>query len=107
LDFSFREVLPPEFPLGQEVRGFDEEIWRHHRFGIVVKGNQAKFTQNETLKVFLLNTKARVLVEASPVDRVWGIGLAEDDPHATNPEKWRGLNLLGFALMKVRVRIRE
>jgi ribA/ribD-fused uncharacterized protein len=88
--------------LGREAKGFDEAKWVEHRFEIVVRGNEAKFGQNAALKQFLLNTGQRVLVEASPVDRVWGIGLAEDNPEAANPEQWPGLNLLGFALMKVR-----
>ena len=51
---------------------------------------------------FLLSTGKRVLVETSPVDKVWGIGLAQDDDAATNPNLWKGENLLGFALMEVR-----
>ena len=54
------------------------------------------------LKEFLLNAGDRVLVEASPVDTIWGIGLAADDSGALDPNKWQGLNLLGFALMCVR-----
>ncbi len=92
--------------LGRQVAGFDERIWTEHRFDMVVRGNEAKFGQNDDLKTFLLHTKDRILVEASPVDRIWGIGFAEDVPQATNPEQWRGLNLLGFALMKVRERFR-
>jgi ribA/ribD-fused uncharacterized protein len=88
--------------LGREVRNFNEEDWNRNRFEVVVRGNQAKFEQNKELRQFLLSTRDRVLVEASPVDKIWGIGLAETDPHAGNPEKWKGLNLLGFALMKVR-----
>jgi ribA/ribD-fused uncharacterized protein len=84
------------------VRGFDEATWVAHRFDIVVRGNRAKFTQHPTLHEFLQNTAPRVLVEASPVDRIWGIGLAQDDPDAHDPNRWRGLNLLGFALMEVR-----
>jgi ribA/ribD-fused uncharacterized protein len=91
--------------LGRTVQGFDEQVWSQHCFAIVVQGNEAKFRQNEDLKEFLLETKDRILVEASPVDRIWGIGLAEDDPNAAHPEKWRGFNLLGFALMKVRSRL--
>ena len=87
---------------GRQVHNFDNAIWQAHRFDIVVQGNLAKFSQNEALKTFLLQSQNRVLVEASPRDSIWGIGLAEDAPHAQNPEKWAGLNLLGFALMKVR-----
>lgn len=91
--------------LGREVRGFDNATWEQHRFDIVVRGNEAKFGQNEVLRTFLLNTGERVLVEASPVDRIWGIGLAEQDTKAQDLEQWRGLNLLGFALMVVRSRL--
>jgi ribA/ribD-fused uncharacterized protein len=87
---------------GREIRNFNEDVWNKNRFDIVVRGNKSKFEQNEELKQFLLNTKDRIIVEASPVDKIWGIGLAKDDKHAENPEKWKGLNLLGFALMKVR-----
>jgi ribA/ribD-fused uncharacterized protein len=87
---------------GRTVNGFDEQVWQAHRFGIVVAGNLAKFSQHEALKTFLLTTGNKVLVEASPVDRIWGIGMSVDDPQVENPEEWRGMNLLGFALMVVR-----
>ncbi len=92
---------------GREVRGFDDARWEAARWDIVVRGNLAKFGQNAELGAFLANTGDRVLVEASPVDRIWGIGLAEDDARAQDPERWRGLNLLGFALMEVRGRLRD
>lgn len=91
---------------GRLVRGFDEAIWRRERFRIVVEGSVHKFGAHPELRGFLLNTGERVLVEASPVDRVWGIGLAADDEAAADPERWRGLNLLGFALMEARERLR-
>ncbi|MGW0333336.1 NADAR family protein [Streptomyces sp. NPDC003011] len=91
---------------GRLVRGFDEEIWRRERFQIVVEGSVHKFTAHAELGAFLLGTGTRVLVEASPVDRVWGIGLAADDEAAQDPERWRGPNLLGFALMAARERLR-
>ncbi|WP_145866983.1 NADAR family protein [Streptomyces capillispiralis] len=91
---------------GRLVRGFDEAVWRRERFGIVVEGSVHKFTAHRDLGAFLLNTGERVLVEASPVDRVWGIGLAADDERAADPERWRGPNLLGFALMEARTRLR-
>ncbi|NER59176.1 NADAR family protein [Pseudomonas sp. MAFF212428] len=88
--------------LGRQVRGFDEARWAQQRFAIVLRANQAKFAQNAELGAFLRATGERVIVEASPVDRVWGIGLAQDDERASRPDRWRGLNLLGFALMQVR-----
>ncbi|BDM71900.1 hypothetical protein HEK616_53870 [Streptomyces nigrescens] len=92
---------------GRKVRGFDEETWRRHRFALVVEGSLHKFGQDAALRDFLLGTNSRVLVEASPLDRIWGIGLAADDERAAAPERWRGLNLLGFALMEARQRLRE
>jgi ribA/ribD-fused uncharacterized protein len=88
--------------LGRKVRDFDESAWLENRFSIVVRANAAKFSQNEEMGQFLKQTGSRILVEASPVDRIWGIGLAQDDEKANNPNQWCGLNLLGFALMQVR-----
>ncbi|MGB0129528.1 MAG: NADAR family protein [Rhodocyclaceae bacterium] len=88
--------------LGRRVQGFDQTVWLEHRFSLVVRGNEAKFSQNPALRRYLVETGTRVLVEASPVDPVWGIGLAQNDERANNPNQWRGLNLLGFALMQVR-----
>jgi len=88
--------------LGREVKNYNENLWLAARFEIVKEGNYHKFSQNPELKTFLLNTKNRVLVEASPVDAIWGIGMASDDKDVMNPKKWKGLNLLGFALMEVR-----
>lgn len=107
-----RRVLAAEHPAeakkaGRLVRGFDEAVWERERFSIVVEGGVHKFASDPGLRGFLLNTGDRVLVEASPVDRVWGIGLAADDEAATDPERWRGPNLLGFALMAARERLRE
>lgn len=68
----------------------------------MLQANQAKFSQNKELKEFLLNTENKVLVEASPQDMIWGIGLEQNNSDAENPAKWRGLNLLGFTLMEVR-----
>ncbi len=107
---AFDRVLASPTPgaakaVGREIVGFDERIWLAQRFQIVVDANFAKFTQNPALGDFLANTGYRVLVEASPVDAIWGIGLAADDPRAADPLAWNGLNLLGFALMEVRARL--
>ncbi|WP_320772802.1 NADAR family protein [Streptomyces sp. CRN 30] len=91
---------------GRLVRGFDGAVWERERFRIVVEGSVHKFAAHAGLREYLLATGQRVLVEASPLDRVWGIGLTADDERAADPERWRGLNLLGFALMEARERLR-
>ena len=102
-----KKVLQSSHPkqakeLGRKVRGFDESTWIRERYRLVVDGNLAKFSQNANLTQVLLGTGKRVLVEASPYDTIWGIGLAADHPNAEKPALWKGLNLLGFALMEVR-----
>ncbi|MET8305419.1 NADAR family protein [Micromonospora sp. NPDC005173] len=91
--------------LGRQVRDFDQAIWDRHCFDLVVAANVAKFSQHPDLGQYLSRTSNRVLVEASPVDRVWGIGLAATDPRAHDPAQWRGRNLLGFALMHARAQL--
>lgn len=91
--------------LGREVSDFDDAVWVSSRLEIVVEGNLAKFGQDPALRSYLLGTGSRVLVEASPLDRVWGIGLDASDPRASDPSSWLGLNLLGEALMEVRSRL--
>ena len=93
--------------LGRLVKNYDDSVWTEIRFQIVVEGNLAKFSQNEDLRHFLLSTGDKILVEASPKDTIWGIGFDEFAPEATNPALWNGENLLGFALMEVRDRLRE
>ncbi len=88
--------------IGRAVRGFDESVWVMFREGIVFAGNYARFSQNDEQRELLLATRGTTVVEASPHDRVWGIGLAADDPRALNRWQWRGLNLLGQALTRVR-----
>ncbi|MGW4173731.1 NADAR family protein [Streptomyces chartreusis] len=106
-----RQALAADHPslakkAGRLVRGFDNAAWERERFRIVVEGSVHKFGGHPELSAFLLGTGDRVLVEASPVDRVWGIGLAARDEGAHDPERWRGPNLLGFALMEARERLR-
>lgn len=88
--------------LGRKVKNFDPKIWDDNKYKIVKKGNYYKFLQNTSLKEFLVNTNTRVLVEASPRDRIWGIGMGQNNENASNPNLWRGHNLLGFVLMEVR-----
>lgn len=88
--------------LGRKVKNFDLKIWNQNCFNIICKGNYYKFSQNKELRNFLINTKEAVLVEASPLDKIWGIGMSEDQQEVTNPFLWKGTNLLGFALMEVR-----
>jgi ribA/ribD-fused uncharacterized protein len=93
--------------LGREVTGFDPQVWDEQKYDLVQAGNYQKFSQHWLLKEYLLNTGSRVLVEASPVDAIWGIGLATDHPDAMQPAKWPGQNSLGFALMEVRDQLRR
>jgi len=92
--------------LGRAARGFDDAVWKRHRYEIVVAGNLAKFGQHQDLSDYLLGTGTDILVEASPHDCVWGIGLGAADERAGRPADWRGLNLLGFALMDIRAALR-
>lgn len=93
--------------IGREVRNFNQETWNEQRFNIVVDGSRHKFGQNAELERFLLGTHQRVLVEASPRDCIWGIGLGARNPKASDPAAWRGKNLLGFALMVARESLME
>ncbi len=93
--------------LGRKVRGFDQRVWDRFKYAIVLGGNWYKFSQNRDLREFLLSTGDSVLVEASPYDSIWGIRLSSSSPGAQDPMKWRGQNLLGFALMEVRDELRR
>ena len=88
--------------IGRRVCDFDADIWNKVSFDIVFKGNLAKYQQNQKFKALLLSTNPHELVEASPTDCIWGIGLAEDDPRAQYPALWHGENRLGKVLMQVR-----
>lgn len=87
---------------GRAVKNFDKDLWDARCYDIVKRGNLAKFSQNPELWEFLKNTRQRILVEASPRDQIWGIGMGKSNPDALYPQKWRGTNLLGFALTEVR-----
>lgn len=87
---------------GRAVKNFEHKIWDGACYEIVKQASMAKFSQNPELWDFLKNTKRRILVEASPRDRIWGIGMGKNNPDAECPVKWRGTNLLGFALTETR-----
>ena len=93
--------------LGKKVQNFDQNLWNKVKYSIVLNGNYFKFTQNCDMRKFLLSTGDKILVEASPLDTIWGIGLSEKNETSRNPNSWRGENLLGFALMEVRDELRS
>lgn len=93
--------------LGRLVKNFSNPKWIEVRLAIVVEINYQKFSQNPEMLATLLATGDAILVEASPVDKIWGIGMKEGAPGILNPRNWKGLNLLGEALMIVRARLRE
>ena len=104
----FEAKTPQEFKnLGKLVKNYDSNIWNAHKDRIVIEGNIAKFSQNPDLKNFLLSTGDKILAEASPVDKIWGIGLPEDDDRVLDIANWQGENHLGNALMKVREMLRQ
>lgn len=93
--------------LGREVRNFDPDMWTSICKELMVDGLVSKFLQDSTCLTALLNSGDAILAEASPYDKIWGIGLVESDPRATDPSKWPGQNLLGVVLMDVRDVIRR
>lgn len=107
-----RAIIAAESPreakaLGRTVKGFDADRWSARSLDVVTKGSVAKFQSSDEFQRYLLGTANRVLVEASPVDAIWGIGLASDDPAAKIPSQWPGRNLLGLALMRARAELRR
>jgi ribA/ribD-fused uncharacterized protein len=101
------EIMKPIHPkaqkaLGRKIKNFNENVWNKHARPIVYIGNEAKFLQNPDLLVKLLKTKGTTLVEASPYDSIWGIGLAVEDPLALDRATWRGTNWLGEVLTTLR-----
>ncbi len=93
--------------LGREVKSFNKEIWEENCKRFVYDGNYAKFTQNPELKKGLFNTGDSELVEASPEDKIWGIGLDAEHPDAQQKETWRGTNWLGEVLTQLRTDLRN
>lgn len=112
-DFATAELMlstrnPKEVKdLGRQIKNFDSTRWGEQCEQIVFAGNFGKFSQNTHLRSYLAGTGDQVLVEASPFDRIWGIGLSEEDAMKTSPANWKGKNLLGFALMRVRLALQK
>lgn len=104
---AYREIMLEKNPatqkaIGKKVRGFNKEKWETYCRQIVTDGNFAKFTQNPEMKEELLATGNREIVEASPEDTIWGIGMHESHPDILDKSKWKGTNWLGEAIMDVR-----
>lgn len=104
-----REILKADTPhnakkLGRKVKGFDTTIWEEHREMAMKITLWNKFAQNSHLRDFFLDERFdnKIFVEASPFDKIWGIGLSENDELADNEENWKGLNLLGKCLNEIR-----
>jgi ribA/ribD-fused uncharacterized protein len=107
-----KKILLAEKPgevkeLGRQIKGFDELKWNEEKYEIVKAGSIHKFQQSKILRDFLIGTGERILVEASPTDAIWGIGLPQNAKSIEDPYTWRGLNLLGFALMETRDFLKE
>lgn len=88
--------------LGRQIRHFDQAVWDAEKYNIVLEANRARFTQSKECRDLLISTAPKILVEASPVDCIWGVGLKQTDPKILDPANWRGQNLLGKALTQVR-----
>lgn len=105
-DDALKAIMATDKPskqkaFGRAVRNFNPQIWDKISRDIVFRANLEKFKDPE-LKKFLFSFGNEEIVEASPYDRLWGIGLGEDDPDALDKSKWQGLNWLGEAIMRVR-----
>ena len=92
---------------GRRVKNFDEMTWNANKMFIMRTALYLKFTQNEELKTGLLLTGDKELIEASPYDKIWGVGIGPNDKRLLNTDEWKGLNLLGQCLMDVRKAIKE
>lgn len=106
-DVRYAAILRTENPndckkLGKQVTPFDPKIWDGAKYEIVKAGNRAKFEQNPDLKAKLLATGTAILAEASPRDKIWGIGKTARTAAEVDPSEWPGKNLLGKILMELR-----
>lgn len=93
--------------LGREVKNFDQLVWDNFKYSLMREANDLKFNQNKDLQLLLLSTGDEQICEASPLDRIWGIGLGVTNPDYKDPTKWRGQNLLGQVLLSLREEYKE
>jgi len=93
--------------IGRKVKNFNADDWNKVCRDVVYKANYAKFTQNSDCLMELISSRGKIIVEASPYDKIWGIGLAKDDPRALDRSQWQGTNWLGEAIMRVRDDIKD
>lgn len=106
-EHAMREILNAKHPRdqqdwGRKVIGYDQEVWNNNKRSIVFNGNFLKFTQTPHLLKELLSHKGKQFVEASPNDKIWGIGMREDDPGVDDERNWKGENNLGQVITEVR-----
>ena len=111
-DESFLAIMATADPkeqkaIGQLVKNFNDEEWSKVREQIAYNGNLAKFSSTGKMENVLLETRNKILVEGSPTDKIWGVGLGYDDPKILDESNWCGLNLMGKAIMAVRATIRN
>jgi len=104
---SYKMIMYSDNPrdqkaFGRRVKNFNAEVWSVISREVVYQANYAKFTQNPELRKQLMATGDLEIVEASPYDKIWGIGLGEEDPRAWDKSQWEGTNWLGEAIMRVR-----
>lgn len=92
--------------LGREAAGYIDSVWAGIRQTVAIRGLYAKFSQDAELKRLLLGTGDAVLVECTSNDRIWACGLDKDDDDRLSADRWKGQNILGFALMEVRNMLR-
>lgn len=93
--------------LGRSVKNYEDIIWNGMRQIVIYQGLLEKFQQNEEIKRMLLATQSDILAECAVQDKIWGIGLSMKDERRLDIKEWKGQNLLGFALMKVRAVLNE
>lgn len=109
---AYEEIMASSSPkeqkaIGRRVKNFNAEVWSVISREVVYQANYAKFTQNPQMKEELMATGDLEIVEASPKDKIWGIGLHETDPRAWDKSQWQGTNWLGIEIMRVRQTLRE